>query len=227
MMSLHPHGMPCRGPRYRPAAISAVRVRRLRQAEVVGEGDDEVERRLVAVQARRVHHGQLGGGHLPRAQELRQVREGPECRLLEIRGPRHRRRPAGPGRPRRAIEPGARDQRAEVERRRDAVGDGDLAQLVVPVRIQVLENLLLVVLAELEPGHRQRIVEHLQRHPGRPVLLHARPQHARQQRRGHARGGEGGEKTAAIERHRTVPSLRAARPLAMRRVTPWLTRCRS
>ena len=97
MMSLAPHGMPCSGPLYLPAAISASARFASAQAEVVEERDDVVQLGVVAVQPREVHLGQLDRRDLPRAHQLRQMAHRPERDVLEVRGTLHGRRACSDG----------------------------------------------------------------------------------------------------------------------------------
>src|SRR5207302_366309 len=104
----------------RPAVLArrdlAVRLLRLMQGEVVGEGDDEVQQRVVAVKPIETHARQLDRRDLARFDEMSEVRDRPERRVFEISWTPQRARRTRAERTRRPIEPRAGNERTVVER---------------------------------------------------------------------------------------------------------------
>ena len=107
----------------RPAVLPGrdllVGLLRLLHRQFVGVGDDEVERGVEAAETIEIHARELDRRHLTRLEQLREVRERPERDVFEVGGTAQRRRRARAEWLRRAIEPRARHDRAEVQRRRD------------------------------------------------------------------------------------------------------------
>ena len=184
MMSLAPHGMPCSGPLYLPAAISASARFASAHPDVVEERDDVVQLGVVAVQPREVHLGQLDRRDLPGAQELGEMADRPERDVFEIRGTLHRRRGAEAERQLRPVHLDARHERAEVKRRRDVVGDVDRAHLLVAreVLVRGVDHRLQLGLGELEAGQLHRVGDHRERDLLLARVLHAGPQDAGRER---------------------------------------------
>ena len=58
----------------------------LRQGAVFGEGDDEVQRGIVALEAGEVHLGQVDGGDLAAADEVGEVHRGLKGKVFKVRG---------------------------------------------------------------------------------------------------------------------------------------------
>jgi hypothetical protein len=86
-----------------------------------------------------------------------------------------------------------------VERRRHIGRDVQLAQFLKAgeVAIRRLDEVLLLFLADFDAGQLERIVDHRQRDALRGGVLHARPQHA---------GDERGSKSGARKGRHEPPS---------------------
>ena len=168
-----------------------VRALRLGPPVVVEERDHVVQLRVVAMEARQIHLGELDRRDLARAHQLREMTDRPERDVLEIRRTLHRRRGAQAKRQLRPIHLDARHDRAEVKRRRHVVRDVDGSQLLVAREILIggVDHALQVGLGELEAGQLHRVRHHRRGDLLRAGVLHPRPQNAGRQRpaKAHAR----------------------------------------
>ena len=86
-------------------------------AVVIEERDHVVQQRVVAMQPREIHVGQLERGDLLGANQLAEVAQRPERDVFEVRRTPHARRRAQADRLPRLVHRHARHERAEVERR--------------------------------------------------------------------------------------------------------------
>ena len=83
---------------------------RLRPRLVVQERHDVIELRVVTMQPLQIHLGQLERRDFLRSDQFREMADGPESHVLEIRRPAHRRRRAQPERPDRLVHLDARHE---------------------------------------------------------------------------------------------------------------------
>ncbi len=199
-MSLAPQGMPCSGPLYLPAAISASARRGLGSPVIVEEGDDVVEQVVVAVQPCQIHLGQLERRHLPRLQQLRKVTHRPERGILEVRRSLDRRRLAERERNRGTTHGHAGCDRAEMKRRRHVVGNVNRAEFLIALEILVggIHERFLLVFGHLDAGQLQRVRDHRDGDHVGSGVLHPRPHHARRERRAEAGAGERGHESSSV-----------------------------
>ena len=134
--SLTPHGMPCSGPRYFPAAISASARLRLLERELGRERDDALELRVEAPQPVEVDPRQPLGGERLRLDPAREGRDGREGDVLVPRRAAGRERPCSARSGRARGPPSGRAARGSSARR--ARGDGSSATFFGPVRRSIV-----------------------------------------------------------------------------------------
>ncbi len=144
-----------------------VRLGRLLQGQVFGQRDDALQERVEPLEPGQVELGQLGGSHLPRPHQRRQLRDRQEGQAFV------RVRPLGcvplrsdrlvPPDPFRLPQPRARHER---QRRRHLVPHRHLPELVE--RLQVAADgprrLLPLLVRQLQAGDPLRLPDHLRRH---------------------------------------------------------------
>ena len=162
-----------------------VRPFRLGHREVVQERDDVVQFRVVAVQPRQVHLCQFDRAHLPRANELGQMTDRPERRVLEGGGALQGRRGAETERQLRFVDLEARYECAEVKGRRHVVWNVDRALFFVAreVLVRGIDHRLELCVTEFQAGELHRVGDHGQRDSFLARVLHAGPENARRKRR--------------------------------------------
>jgi len=171
---------------------------RLSHRQIVGERHDAIERRVQALQPIEIHRGELDRRHLPRFDQVGQRRDRPERDVLEIRRPPHGVRRARPERSGRAIEPRAGHKRAEVQRRRDLVVDVHRAERAITIEalVDAGQHACLILVADVQPRHRERVAKHVARDATCALLLQLGPEDARQQRRRQAEAREAGDESS-------------------------------
>src|SRR5262249_32275092 len=130
--------------------------------------------------------------------QLRKRSDGPERKLLEIRGPLHGWR-AHAKRLSGFVDRHAGNQRTEVKRRRHVIRNLNLSECLVSPEAVVhgSEHGLFIFIRELQAGRRERQFQHLLGHLLCALLLHAGPQYSRQQRPSESDGGKVTDKTSA------------------------------
>ena len=190
-----------RNPMERPEVAAGgdlgVRPPRLRHRQVLRQGDDAVQERVVLLEPREIHLGERDRDVTCLcADELREMADGPERGVLEIRRSFDfsRRARAELGAPGRAL---ARHARIEVERQGNVVGERVSANFPIAreVLVHPLEHRLLLGLGEVEARELRRFANPLE---GRRTLrLHLRPQRSREESRGEAEAREVIEKLPA------------------------------
>ncbi len=176
-----------------------VRLLRLRARDIVEERDDVVQLLVVAMEPRQIHLGQFARRHLLCLDELREVTHGPERGVLEVRRPLHRGRHAELERQLRLVDLDARNDRAEVERRRDVVRDVDRADFFIAreIGVRAVDHGLQLVLGEGQAGQLHRVGHHLERDLLRAGVLHPCPDDAGHERRAEADAREVGHEPAS------------------------------
>jgi hypothetical protein len=110
----------------------------------------------------------------------------------------------------RLVDLDARNDRTEMKRRRNIIGNPQLAQFLESLQIAVgrFDHLLAVFFAEVDARHLQRVCHHLEGHTVAAGVLHPRPEHTWRERPAEAKGGHLRHETATcfVEmRHRLTP----------------------